>query len=595
VTNPRLDHRPALAVLMAGIVGAQALGPVAVHGSAATLQTGGGAPVRGGTLTLLGQSDIVNLDTVSADFEPSNLLERMFARQLFAYPVSSNFADELKVAADVATEIPTMANGGITDGGRTYTIHVKQGVMWDTTPPRQVTSGDFVREFKMLCNPVSPVSDPGYFETTIVGMASYCDSFTKVSGTVAAVDAYEEGTALPGVSAPNPSTIVFKLVQPTSDFLNILALGFCSARPVEYMKYLPDGVALRQHTLSDGPYRITSYFPGQGFTLDRNPAWQPSTDPLRHAYVDKVVITEGFTAEDVQLQLEAGTADMEFTVAPPVQDVPGLEGSPDLVIGPPNGYIGTRMLVLNQYAGPFTKKLVREAAQYAVDKNGIVQLEGGPKIAAVADQAIIPGSTGFIPGYDPYPDNDGSGDPAKAKALLSQAGYPHGVTVKLLYSTLEPNPLVAQALQASLGEAGFNVKLVPVTLSAFFGSYLPFPSVARRDVWDLATARWEPEWFGNNGRTNVEPLFTDPGVGSTDYGGYSSPVTGSFVAKALAAPSVSSAAGWWSQAERQIMTDAATVPVDYQKWFLYHSSAVHGCSFWWPDLNCDPTNIWLSS
>ena len=36
------------------------------------------------------------------------------------------------------------------------------------------------------------------------------------------------------------------------------------------------------------------------------------------------------------------------------------------------------------------------------------------------------------------------------------------------------------------------------------------------------------------------------------------------------------------------MTDAATVPVDYQKWFLYHSSAVHGCSFWWPDLNCDP-------
>ena len=202
---------------------------------------------------MLGQSDIVNLDTVSADFEPSNLLERMFARQLFAYPVSSNFADELKVAPDVATEIPTMANGGITDGGRTYTIHVKQGVMWDTTPPRQVTSGDFVREFKMLCNPVSPVSDPGYFETTIVGMASYCDSFTKVSGTVAAMDAYEEGTVLPGVSAPNPSTIVFKLVQPTSDFLNILALGFCSARPVEYMKYLPDGVALRQHTLSDGP------------------------------------------------------------------------------------------------------------------------------------------------------------------------------------------------------------------------------------------------------------------------------------------------------------------------------------------------------
>ena len=84
-------------------------------------------------------------------------------------------------------------------------------------------------------------------------------------------------------------------------------------------------------------------------------------------------------------------------------------------------------------------------------------------------------------------------------------------------------------------------------------------------------------------------------MGSSDYGGYSSPVTGSLIGKALAAPSASVAAGWWSQAERQIMTDAATVPVDYQKWFLYHSSAVHGCRFWWPDLNCDPTNVWLSS
>ena len=179
MTHPRLDHRAAFAVVMAGIMGAQALGPVAAHRTAATIQAGGGAPARGGTLTLLGQSDIVNLDTVSADFEPSNLLERMFARQLFTYPVSSNFSDEVKVAPDVATEIPTMANGGITDGGRTYTIHIKQGVLWDTTPPRKVTSDDFVREFKMLCNPVSPVSDPGDFETTIVGMASYCDSFAR--------------------------------------------------------------------------------------------------------------------------------------------------------------------------------------------------------------------------------------------------------------------------------------------------------------------------------------------------------------------------------------------------------------------------------
>ena len=96
---------------------------------------------------------------------------------------------------------------------------------------------------------------PGYYESTIVGMAKYCDGFGKVSDTVSAIADYEQGTPLSGVSAPNPSTVVFRLVEPASDFINILAMGFSDARPVEYMKYLPDGAAFRQHTISDGPTR----------------------------------------------------------------------------------------------------------------------------------------------------------------------------------------------------------------------------------------------------------------------------------------------------------------------------------------------------
>ncbi len=554
-------------------------------------------PVSGGTLTILGQSDIFNLDTVSAYYTVSYILERMYTRQLFSYPVASSFPAEEVVTPDVATEIPTTANGGISDGGKEYTIHIKQGVMWNTSPPRQVTSDDFVREFRMLCNPASPVGAPGYFETTIIGMASYCSGFAKVKDTVAAIDAYETSTPLPGVSAPNSSTIVFKLMEPSTDFLNILCLPFDSARPAEYQQYLPDSATFRQHTLSDGPYQITSYSPGKGFTLDRNPVWKQSTDTLRHAYVDKVVITEGLTAESVQEQLQAGTGDMEWDVTPPTQDLPGLEGSPDLVIGPPGNYdVALNVyLALNQYAGPFTNKLVREAAAYAVDKNAVVQIEGGPKIASVANQPIIPGNTGYIGGYNPYPDNNGNGDPAKAKALLKQAGYPHGVTIKMLYSTTQPMPRVAQSLQASLSAAGFNVKFVPVTQAAFYGSYLENPSTSKRDVWDIAPPGWIPDWMGNNGRAILEPLFTDPGNGSNDFGGYSSPVTDSIISKALAAPTLAAATTLWSQAERQIMSDVAAIPVEYQKWPVYHSSAVHGCSFWWFDLNCDPTNVWLSS
>ena len=189
--RPKLVPAAAMAVASLGF----AAGPG--HGADPLLHAtaGSGVPVRGGTLTFLGEGDIINLDPVSAYYPPSYVLERLFARQLFSFPDAANFADELAVAPDVATVIPTTSNGGISGGGKTYTIHIKQGVMWDTTPPRQVTADDFVREFKMLCNPASPVGAPGYFETTIVGMQPYCKGFARIDDTVSAIDAYEQGPA----------------------------------------------------------------------------------------------------------------------------------------------------------------------------------------------------------------------------------------------------------------------------------------------------------------------------------------------------------------------------------------------------------------
>jgi ABC-type transport system substrate-binding protein len=574
---------------------------VAGCGSGGTVSTGSnssaGTPVRGGTLTILGQSDIFNLDTVSAYYTVSTLLERLFTRQLFSYADTASFAGQLKLVPDVATEIPTAANGGITDGGKTLTIHLKQGVDWNTSPARQVTAADFVREFKMLCNPVSPVGAPGYFLSTIVGMQDYCNGFAKVPANVSAISAYVDGHSLPGVVATSDLTLTFHLIQPAADFLNILAMGFCSARPVEYMKYLPDSAQFRQNTLSDGPYEITSYTADKGFTLQRNPAWKQSTDTLRHNYVSKVVITEGLTADSVQQQLEAGTGDMEWDVAPPTQDIPSLLSTHDsnLVIGPSGpAYVdlGT-YLAMNQYAGPMKNKLVREAVEYAVNKNAIVQILGGPQITETTNQLILPGNVGYAKGFNPFPDNNGAGDPAKAKSLLTQAGQ-SGVAVKLLYSTTQPMPRVAQSLQSSLQAAGFKVTLVPATQADFYGKYLEDPTTSKQDTWDIAPPGWVPDWFGNNGRSTVQPLLTDPAPGSNDFGGYNSSAVNALIAKALAAPSTAAAATYWAQADETGVKDAAVVPINVQKWPIYHSSQVKGCIFFANALNCDPTNVWLS-
>jgi peptide/nickel transport system substrate-binding protein len=559
----------------------------------------GGTPQRGGTLSMLGQSDIFNLDTVSAYYTVSNTLERMFTRQLFSYGDPTGATAPPAVVPDIATAIPTAANGGLTDGGKTVTLHIRPGVKWDTSPARQVTAADFVREFKMLCNPASPVGAPGYFTNTIVGMAAYCDGFAKVPGTVAGIAGYVNSHPLAGVVATDASTLTFHLLSPTPDFLYILTMGFCSARPVEYMSYVPDSATFRAHTLSDGPYQITSYTAGKSITLDRNPAWSAAADPIRHGYVSKINITEGLTADSVQQQLVAGTGNLEWDVVPPAQDLPSLEAqkSTGLVIGPTAAgaasmALGT-YLTLNQYAGPLKNKLVREAVAYAVNKNAIVQILGGKAVGSATSQLVLPGNVGYIPNFSPFPDNNGSGDPAKAKQLLAQAGK-SGVTLKLLYSTTDPMPRVAQSLQASLDAAGFHVKLISATQSDFYGKYLESPPTAKGDVWDLAPPGWIPDWFGNNGRSTLVPLLTQPGTGSNDFDGYTSPVVEKDITAALSASSTAEATTNWQAADTAAMKDVAVVPINVQKWPIFHSAAVHGCNFFWFGLNCDPTNVWLS-
>jgi ABC-type transport system substrate-binding protein len=553
-------------------------------------------PKSGGTLKLLGTSDIFNLDTVSAYYTVSSLLERTFTRLLVSYPYAASFLDSIKIVPDVATTVPATGNG-ISADGKTYTFKLRAGVMWNSSPARAVTSGDFEREFKMLCNPAAPNAAPGYFTSTIVGMKAYCDGFAKVKATIPAIAAYVAGHKLAGVIASDPSTLVIKLVSPAPDFLNILAMGFCSARPVEYMKYLPDSADMRQHMLSDGPYAITKYVPTKSFTLSRNPAWKASSDPLRKAYVDSIEITEGLSSESVQQQLEAGTGDMEWDIQPPTQDLPRLIAADDkrLILGPVGPYaVATGYYIaMNEWHGVMKNKLVREAVATAVDKNAIVQISGGPKVNATTNQMILPGNVGYVRGFNAFPANTGAGNPSAAKALLKQAGYPNGIAIKELCSTSDPYPRICQSIQSSLNAGGFKVTIVPVTQSDFYGKYLTQPSTAKRGVWDIAPPGWIPDWFGNNGRSTLQPIMTNPGPGASDYSGYNSPVATGLINKALTAPTQAQAAKLWSKANTYVAKDAATVALNSQKWPVFHSSRVQGCNFFFFTLSCDPTNVWI--
>ncbi len=95
-----------------------ALLAAACSGQTSASSSGGGSPQYGGTLRLLGSSDVDHLDTASAYYTVSYTLERAFTRQLFSYPASTDTAKANTPVADAATEVPTTANGGISADGQ---------------------------------------------------------------------------------------------------------------------------------------------------------------------------------------------------------------------------------------------------------------------------------------------------------------------------------------------------------------------------------------------------------------------------------------------------------------------------------------------
>jgi ABC-type transport system substrate-binding protein len=192
---------------------------------------------------------------------------------------------------------------------------------------------------------------------------------------------------------------VIHLQEPASDFANILAMPFASAAPVEYLASVPDSNAFRQHTISDGPYQITSYQPGKQILLDRNPAWEQSGDPIRHQYVDRIQITQGQDQGPVQQQIQAGTADMEWDTQVPIANVPQLQAANDQRLGifptlSTNPYVVFNLQSPNNNRALANVK-VRQALEYTVNKVAIGQVYGGPSLNTPLDQVIPPGNIGY--------------------------------------------------------------------------------------------------------------------------------------------------------------------------------------------------------
>jgi peptide/nickel transport system substrate-binding protein len=606
----------AVFALVVGICGLASCSSTASPGGSAP-----GKPVYGGTLRVVSNAGPGTLDPVPTYNYAGYELERGYTRQLVTYPTTSPaaasgpaWARATSLVPDAATEVPTAANGGVTDNGLVYTYHIRPGVDWNSAPPRQVTAADFIREFQAFCNPGQyPVGNQSYFTSTIAGFSAYCTAesghFTghgAAAVTAAAMAAWQNTHSIAGLSAPSPLTLQVRLTQPAGDFNNIMALPFVSARPSEYDAYLPGSAGLNQHMMSDGPYEISSYTPGKQIVLTRNPAWKQSTDTVRHQYVKKVVVTLGTSSDQTVLtDIQANSQDLFLDdLGIPQQSVASLQAAHDqrLRIWPSsnlNPYIILNLRSPNS-GGAMGKLAVRQAIEYGVNKAAIVKVTGGPAVDKITSSAIPPGNNGYQP-YTRYATPGNQGSTARCKSLLAQAGYSRGLTLSYLYPNDSQDATIFQSIQGSLSSCGITLKGMPEPSGgSYFTDLGNTPQTDKPGTWDMATGSWFPDWFGNNGRTLIQPLFGSAcSLGTVNAGCYHSTAVDALITRALKTTDPQAAASLWHQADIDVMGDAAIVPLVSAQIVQYASSRVHSATAGTANFSTliqgwDFTNIWLN-
>jgi peptide/nickel transport system substrate-binding protein len=549
-----------------------------------------GQPHTGGTLYMLGTGDVDYMDPNISYYTVGYEDLRMWEQPLMSYPA---------IAGKTTSLVPDLAEAPpvVSDNGLEYSFTIRTGVMWDTSPARQVVAADVVRGLERSCNPVKPSGALPDFQTLIVGLNTFCTEFEAVKPTLSAIDAFMKTHSIPGayVDPSNPLTVIFKLVHPATYFPALTTLGPFMAVPVEYLNYLPVSPALAQHTISDGPYQIQSYVPGRSIVYVRNPVWKASLDPISKAYVNKIVVNETISPQTVQEELQANSpsADLYWgDTEVPTPDVPALLASHNtgLVLGPTDGL--DPFLIFNfadpNDGGAMKDLSVRQAISYAIDRSALTQDAGGTVLAPAQTQVLPPDVLGYS-NFNLYPY-----DPAKAKALL---GGKH-LAFKMLYQAGSPvQSKIFQTVQYDLSQIGITVSGVGVPTADIYTKYLFVPSEAKTGVWDIAEDQWYPDWYGNNAVNYFYPIFdgASEAPAGANMGLYNNATVNSLISDGANATSASAAASYWTQADRAIMSQAVAYAIDTVNFAAYIPSDVHNGVFVPYIQAIDPTNVWLSS
>ncbi|MFD9338208.1 ABC transporter substrate-binding protein [Streptomyces sp. NPDC060028] len=475
----------AVSLVLAG--GAAACGPKDGADQAGDKPGGaaGGAPQKGGLLTVLNSEpqedfDPARLYTSGGGNVPSLVFRTLTTRNREAGAAGT------KVVPDLATDIGR-PNADATEW--TYTL--KDGLKYEDGTP--ITTADIKygieRSFAAELSGGAP-----YLRDWLVGGETYEGPYK------------DGGKGLDSIVVPDTKTITFKLRKPEGDFPFVATQTQFAPVP----KAKDTGVKYEEHPVSSGPYKVQkNENDGEHLTLERNEHWDPKTDEERKAYPDRIDVRAGLDSAVVNQRLttssgpDAAAITTDTNLGPAELAQIGANADSELASRVGTGHFGyVNYLAFNPKVAPFDNPKVRQAISYAVNRTSVVNAAGGSALAEPATTFLPEHQAfGFTP-YDHFPAGK-TGDPAKAKEVLKEAGYPDGLTITLTHSNAQnrqTSPEVATAVQQALAAAGITVKLEGLENNAF-----------NEKRWDAKNtpgfflSRWGADW--PSGGPFLAPIF----------------------------------------------------------------------------------------
>jgi peptide/nickel transport system substrate-binding protein len=217
--------------------------------------------------------------------------------------------------------------------------------------------------------------------------------------------------------------------------------------------------SLADKPIGSGPYKLTEWVKGERIVMEANPDYWKGKPKI-----DKVIWKAVPEASSRIAALQAGQADLIVSVPP--QSVDLINSAANTRVDAAHS-LRNITLIFDSRAKPFNDVRVRQAMNYAIDKDSIIKniLGGRAALQVTTSYDKTPNHNSEV---KPYPF-----DPQKAKDLLAQAGYPSGFTVEFHHPTGRwiKDVEVAQAIAGMLAKVGVQTTLSTGEYTSFFNTW----------------------------------------------------------------------------------------------------------------------------